>query len=94
MQFCSQFIAQFQPHLMSKVNVLRPKARRVWTKVHENGRPFPRNNFQRKCVAGLRQLLPRVANTPRQFECTRLITSDQVKQAIRRIPGFGVLGRS
>ena len=32
---------------------------------------------------------PRHADTPRQFECTRLITADQVKQAIRRIPGFG-----
>ncbi len=32
---------------------------------------------------------PRHANTPRQFECTRLITAEQVKQTIRRIPGFG-----
>src|SRR5215472_3810488 len=31
---------------------------------------------------------PRHKNTPRQFECTRLITAEQVKQAIRRIPGF------
>ena len=32
---------------------------------------------------------PRHKNTPRQFECTRLITAEQVKQTIRRIPGFG-----
>jgi autotransporter strand-loop-strand O-heptosyltransferase len=32
---------------------------------------------------------PRHANTPRQFECTRLITSDHVKAAIARVPGFG-----
>jgi autotransporter strand-loop-strand O-heptosyltransferase len=32
---------------------------------------------------------PRHKNTPRQFECTRLITADQVKQVIARIPGFG-----
>jgi len=32
---------------------------------------------------------PRHANTPRQHECTRLITADAVKEAIRRIPGFG-----
>jgi autotransporter strand-loop-strand O-heptosyltransferase len=32
---------------------------------------------------------PRHKNTPRQFECTRLITADQVKQVISRIPGFG-----
>ncbi len=32
---------------------------------------------------------PRHKNTPRQFECTRLITADQVKQALQRIPGFG-----
>ncbi|MBW9103271.1 MULTISPECIES: autotransporter strand-loop-strand O-heptosyltransferase [Paraburkholderia] len=31
---------------------------------------------------------PRHAGTPRQFECTRLITTEQVKQAIRRIPAF------
>jgi len=31
---------------------------------------------------------PRHANTPRQFECTRLITADHVKDTIRRIPGF------
>ena len=31
---------------------------------------------------------PRHANTPRQFECTRLITPEQVKQVIRGIPGF------
>jgi autotransporter strand-loop-strand O-heptosyltransferase len=36
---------------------------------------------------------PRHANTPRQFECTRLITADQVKQTIRRIPGFGASDR-
>src|SRR5882762_1458381 len=34
------------------------------------------------------------ANTPRQFECTPLITAEQVKQAVRKIPGFGVLGRA
>lgn len=31
---------------------------------------------------------PRHAGTDRQFECTRLITAEQVKAAIRRIPGF------
>ena len=36
---------------------------------------------------------PRHAGTPRQFECTRLITAEQVKQVTRRIPGFGVLDR-
>ena len=33
---------------------------------------------------------PRHANTPRQFECTRLITAEQVKQVVRTIPGFGM----
>jgi autotransporter strand-loop-strand O-heptosyltransferase len=32
---------------------------------------------------------PRHAGTPRQFECTRLITADQVTRVIQRIPGFG-----
>jgi autotransporter strand-loop-strand O-heptosyltransferase len=32
---------------------------------------------------------PRHKDTPRQFECTRLITVDQVKAVIRRIPQFG-----
>jgi autotransporter strand-loop-strand O-heptosyltransferase len=32
---------------------------------------------------------PRHAGTPRQFECTRLITAEQVIQVIQRIPGFG-----
>jgi len=31
---------------------------------------------------------PRHAGTDRQFECTRLITAEQVKRAIRRIRGF------
>jgi autotransporter strand-loop-strand O-heptosyltransferase len=31
---------------------------------------------------------PRHKNTSRQFECTRLITADAVKSAIKRIPGF------
>ena len=31
---------------------------------------------------------PRHKDTPRQYECTRLITADQVKAVIRRIPGF------
>jgi autotransporter strand-loop-strand O-heptosyltransferase len=31
---------------------------------------------------------PRHAGTPRQFECTRLITASHVKTAIRRIPAF------
>jgi hypothetical protein len=32
---------------------------------------------------------PRHANSPRQFECTRLITAQAVKDTIRRIPAFG-----
>src|SRR5215204_3669570 len=36
---------------------------------------------------------PRHANTPRQFECTRLITAEQVKQVIRTIPAFGATVR-
>jgi autotransporter strand-loop-strand O-heptosyltransferase len=32
---------------------------------------------------------PRHTGTPRQFECTRLITVEHVKGAIRGIPGFG-----
>ncbi len=32
---------------------------------------------------------PRHKDTPRQFECTRLITVDHVKATIERIPGFG-----
>jgi autotransporter strand-loop-strand O-heptosyltransferase len=32
---------------------------------------------------------PRHKDTPRQFECTRLITAAQVKETIRRVPGFG-----
>jgi autotransporter strand-loop-strand O-heptosyltransferase len=31
---------------------------------------------------------PRHAGTPQQFECTRLITADAVKDTIRRIPAF------
>jgi autotransporter strand-loop-strand O-heptosyltransferase len=34
---------------------------------------------------------PRHKDTPRQFECSRLITPEQVKAAIRRIPGFAQL---
>jgi autotransporter strand-loop-strand O-heptosyltransferase len=33
---------------------------------------------------------PRHKDTPRQFECTRLITAEQVKAVIKAIPGFGV----
>jgi len=36
---------------------------------------------------------PRHKDTPRQFECTRLITAEQVKAAIRRIPAFAIRGR-
>jgi autotransporter strand-loop-strand O-heptosyltransferase len=32
---------------------------------------------------------PRHKDQPRQFECTRLITAEQVKAVIRTIPGFG-----
>jgi autotransporter strand-loop-strand O-heptosyltransferase len=32
---------------------------------------------------------PRHKNTPRQFECTRLITADHVKSVLQQIPGFG-----
>ncbi len=46
--------------------------------------PFDRGDFL-SC--------PRHKGTPRQFECSRLITAEQVKQTIRRIPGFGVQRR-
>ncbi len=32
---------------------------------------------------------PRHQNTPRHFECTRLITPEHVIQTIQRVPGFG-----
>jgi autotransporter strand-loop-strand O-heptosyltransferase len=35
---------------------------------------------------------PRHKDTPRQFECTRLITAEQVKAVIKTIPGFGTHG--
>jgi autotransporter strand-loop-strand O-heptosyltransferase len=31
---------------------------------------------------------PRHKDTPRQFECTRSITPEQVKQTIARLPGW------
>jgi autotransporter strand-loop-strand O-heptosyltransferase len=34
---------------------------------------------------------PRHAGTERQFECTKLITADQVKAAIQRIPAFAAM---
>jgi len=37
---------------------------------------------------------PRHKDTPRQFECTRLITTNQVKAVIQRIPGFGARTRA
>jgi autotransporter strand-loop-strand O-heptosyltransferase len=37
---------------------------------------------------------PRHKDAPRQFECTRLITVEQVKATIKRIPGFAIHGRS
>jgi autotransporter strand-loop-strand O-heptosyltransferase len=33
---------------------------------------------------------PRHAGTPRQFECTRLITAEHVIRTIQRVPGFGL----
>ena len=41
--------------------------------------PYGRSNYM---------ACPRHAGTPRQFECTRLITADHVKAVIRQIPGF------
>jgi autotransporter strand-loop-strand O-heptosyltransferase len=35
---------------------------------------------------------PRHKNTARMFECTRLISAEQVKATIRTIPGFGLFG--
>jgi autotransporter strand-loop-strand O-heptosyltransferase len=37
---------------------------------------------------------PRHKDTVRQFECSRLITVDHVKETIKRIPGFGRRGKS
>jgi autotransporter strand-loop-strand O-heptosyltransferase len=44
----------------------------------------PREQFDRHDF----MCCPRHKNTPRQFECTRLITAEQVNATIRRIPGF------
>lgn len=46
----------------------------------------PTENFDRHDF----MCCPRHKNTPRQFECTRLITPEQVKAVIRTIPDFGV----
>jgi len=34
-------------------------------------------------------MVPVPQGHPRQFECTRLITVDDVKAALQRLPGFG-----
>ncbi len=44
----------------------------------------PRHQFDHKDFLWC----PRHAGTPRQFECTRLITVQQVRRAIERIPAF------
>jgi autotransporter strand-loop-strand O-heptosyltransferase len=44
----------------------------------------PRHQFDHKDFLWC----PRHKDTPRHFECTRLITPTQVKQVIRTIPGF------
>lgn len=46
----------------------------------------PRHRFDHKDFLWC----PRHQNTPRHFECTRLITATQVKQMIETIPGFGL----
>jgi autotransporter strand-loop-strand O-heptosyltransferase len=46
----------------------------------------PRHRFDHKDFLWC----PRHKDTPRQFECTRLITPAQVKQVVATIPGFGV----
>jgi autotransporter strand-loop-strand O-heptosyltransferase len=48
----------------------------------------PRHRFDHKDFLWC----PRHQNTPRHFECTRLITPAQVKQVIETIPGFGQMG--
>jgi len=45
----------------------------------------PRHRFDHKDFLWC----PRHKDTPRQFECTRLITADHVRSVIRTIPGFG-----
>ena len=37
---------------------------------------------------------PRHKDTPRQFECTRLITVEQVKAKLQSIPGFAQTGQT
>jgi len=44
----------------------------------------PRHRFDHKDF----MWCPRHANTPRQFECTRLITPEHVKSVLRQLPGF------
>ncbi len=45
----------------------------------------PRHRFDHKDFLWC----PRHAGSPRQFECTRLITAAHVNQVIQRLPGFG-----
>jgi autotransporter strand-loop-strand O-heptosyltransferase len=47
----------------------------------------PRERFDREDFLSC----PRHQGTARQFECTRLITADQVKAVIKQIPGFGLV---
>ena len=42
-----------------------------------------------KCRSWISAVGAITSDTPRQFECTRLITPEQVKAVIRTIPGFG-----
>ena len=51
---------------------------------HNGYRNDPRLRFDQKNFLRC----PRQAGTPRQVECTRLITAERVKQTSERIPGL------
>src|SRR5262249_31307559 len=45
-QLGTEVVTQLEPHVVNKIHVLRPQARRMRPQVHENGWPARRNDFE------------------------------------------------
>ena len=63
MQLAAEIVAELEPQIVDEIHVFRPQTRRVGAKVHENGRPVGRYDFERECVTRFRKLLPRPADS-------------------------------
>jgi len=80
----TEFLAEFEPQVVDKIDILRPKPRWVRAEIHKDGRAPGRDDFEGEGMPWFGQSFPGLPNTARKLsESMRAETPLTRRDALR-----------